>query len=62
MVETEREDVRGIQGKGYQRGLLKGRRVHKQHVENMATNIRKVVSEVCGVTKGSGGKVKDTWW
>ena len=28
----------------------------------MATCIRKVASKVCGVTKGSGGKVKDTWW
>ena len=28
----------------------------------MATNIRKVASEVCGVTKGSGGEAKDTWW
>ena len=28
----------------------------------MATNIRKVASKVCGVTKGSGGEVKDTWW
>ena len=32
VVETERGDVRGIQGKGYQRGLLEGRRGHKQHV------------------------------
>ena len=30
--------------------------------EKMTTNIRKVASEVCGVTKGSGGKAKDTWW
>ena len=30
--------------------------------EKMATNIRKVTSEVCGVTKGSGGEAKDTWW
>ena len=30
--------------------------------EKMATNIRKVASEVCGVTKGSGGEAKDTWW
>jgi hypothetical protein len=28
----------------------------------MATYIRKVVSEVFGVTKGSGGESKDTWW
>ena len=28
----------------------------------MATNIQKVASEVCGVTKGSGGGAKDTWW
>ena len=31
-MKTERGDVRGIQGKGYQRGLLEGRRGHKQHV------------------------------
>ena len=30
--------------------------------DKMATNIRKVASEVCGVTKGSGGEAKDTWW
>ena len=30
--------------------------------EKMATNIRKMASEVCGVTKGSGGEAKDTWW
>ena len=30
--------------------------------EKMTTNIRKVASEVCGVTKGSGGEAKDTWW
>ena len=30
--------------------------------EKMATNIQKVASEVCGVTKGSGGEAKDTWW
>ena len=30
--------------------------------EKMATNIRKVASEVCGLTKGSGGEAKDTWW
>ena len=30
--------------------------------EKMATNSRKVVSEVCGVSKGSGGQAKDTWW
>ena len=30
--------------------------------ENMATNIRKVASELCGVTKVSGGEAKDTWW
>ena len=30
--------------------------------EKMTTNIRKLASEVCGVTKGSGGKAKDTWW
>ena len=28
----------------------------------MATCIQKVASEVCGVTKGSGGEAKDTWW
>jgi hypothetical protein len=28
----------------------------------IATYVRKVVSEVCGVTKGSGGEAKDTWW
>jgi len=30
--------------------------------EKMATNIQKVASEVCGVTKGSGGEAKNTWW
>ena len=30
--------------------------------EKMATNIRKVASEVCGVTKESGDEAKDTWW
>ena len=30
--------------------------------EKMATNIRKVTSKVCGVTKGSEGEAKDTWW
>ena len=29
--------------------------------EKMATNIRKVASEVCGVTKGSRDEAKDTW-
>ena len=28
----------------------------------MTTNIRKVASEVCGVTKGRGREAKDTWW
>jgi hypothetical protein len=28
----------------------------------MATCIRKVASEVFGVTKGSSGESKDTWW
>jgi hypothetical protein len=28
--------------------------------EKMVTCIRKVAPEVCGVTKGSGGKAKDT--
>jgi hypothetical protein len=28
----------------------------------MATCIRKVASEVFGVTKGSRGERKDTWW
>ncbi|WVZ78087.1 hypothetical protein U9M48_025852 [Paspalum notatum var. saurae] len=28
----------------------------------MATCIRKVVAEVLGVTKGSKGATKDTWW
>ena len=32
MVETEIGDVRGIEGKSYQIGLLEGRRGHKQHV------------------------------
>ena len=32
-METERGDVRGIQGKGYQKGLLEGRRRHKQRVQ-----------------------------
>ena len=30
--------------------------------KKMATNIRKVASKVCGVTKGNGGDAKDTWW
>ena len=30
--------------------------------EKMAINIRKVASEVCEVTKGSGGEAKGTWW
>jgi hypothetical protein len=30
--------------------------------EKMVTCIRKVAPEVCGVTKGSGGEAKDTWW
>ena len=30
--------------------------------EKMATCIRKVASEVLGVTKGSGCDSKDTWW
>ena len=30
--------------------------------EKMTTNIQKVASEVCGVTKGSGDEAKDTWW
>ena len=30
--------------------------------EKIATNIRKVASEMCGVIKGSGGEAKDTWW
>ena len=30
--------------------------------DKMATNIRKVASEVCGVTKGRGRESKDTWW
>ena len=30
--------------------------------EKMTTNIRKVASEVCGVTKGSEGEAKNTWW
>ena len=30
--------------------------------EKMTTNIRKVVSEVCGVTKENGDEAKDTWW
>jgi hypothetical protein len=30
--------------------------------EKMTTYIRKVVLEVCGAIKGSGCKVKDTWW
>ena len=30
--------------------------------EKMATNIQNVASEVCGVTKRSGGEAKDTWW
>ena len=30
--------------------------------DKMATNIRKVASEVCGVTKGRGREAKDTWW
>ena len=32
VVETERGDVRGIQGKGYQKRHLEGRIAHKQHV------------------------------
>ena len=31
-------------------------------MEMKPERIRKVASEVCGVTKGSGGKAKDTWW
>ena len=31
-METKRGDARGIQRKGYQRGLLEGIRGHKQHV------------------------------
>jgi ferredoxin-thioredoxin reductase catalytic subunit len=42
-------------------GHLEGR-WRKQHVEKMATCIQKVASEVCRVTKGSGGEAKDTWW
>jgi hypothetical protein len=30
--------------------------------EKMITCIRKVASEVCGATKGCGGKAKYTWW
>ena len=62
MVETERGDVRGIQGKGYQRGLLEEEEDINNMWEKMATNIRKAASEVCGVTKGSEGEAKDTWW
>ena len=61
MVKTERGDVRGIQGNGYQRGLLKEEDDINNMWEKMSTNIRKVASEVCGVTKGSGGEAKDTW-
>ena len=31
-------------------------------VKAFDSNIRKVASEVCGVTKGSSGEAKDTWW
>ena len=62
MTETERGDVRGIQRKSYQRGLLEERRGHKQYVGEDGNQHLKVASEVCGVTKGSGGKAKDTWW
>ena len=31
-------------------------------IEMKPERIRKVASEVCGVTKGSGGEAKDTWW
>ena len=49
-----------------ERVIKEGTWKEKEDINNMwkkmATNIRKVTSEVCGVTKGSGGEAKDTWW
>ena len=45
-METERGNVRGIQGKGYQRGLLKEEEDINNMWEKMTTNIRKVALEV----------------
>ena len=57
MVETERGDVR-------ERVIKEGSWKEEDYINNMwekmTTNIQKVVSEVCGVTKGSGGEAKDT--
>jgi hypothetical protein len=44
------------------RGRLERRDDTNNTWEKIATYVRKVVSEVCGVTKGSGGEAKDTWW
>ena len=49
-------------GKGLSKRALGRKKRTNNMWDKMAINIRKVASEVCGVTKGSGGEAKDTWW
>ena len=45
-----------------ERVIKEGSWKEEEDINNMWDKIRKVASEMCGVTKGSGGEAKDTWW
>ena len=62
MVETEEETSEVFKERVIKESSWKKEEDINNMWETMATNIRKVASEVCGVTKGSGGEAKDTWW
>jgi hypothetical protein len=49
VVETERGDVRSLQGNSHERGNLEEEDHKNKKWEHMATSIWKVALEVCGI-------------
>jgi hypothetical protein len=61
-VETQRGDIRSFRGRVFVKGAWSEEEDANNMWVKMATCIRRVASEVFGVTKGSRGEPKDTWW
>ena len=60
-METERETSEVFRERVIKEGSWKEEEDINNMWEKMATNIQKVASEMCGVTKESGSEAKDTW-
>ena len=62
MAEIQRETSEVFRERVIKEGTWKEKEDINNMWKKMATNIWNVASEVCGVTKESGGEAKDTWW